>query len=625
MWKPSSNLKVACLVSLILCIPVSTLPQTGSSNEPVRYVGGVYVDLDRHDGRLRPAIGVENHQVMRANRTHPELGDGFGWTYNHASMLAYWNGRFYLEFLSNPVGEHRPPGHTVVVISTDGRNWGMPTVVFPPYVPPEGTVLPPQSLGYMMHQRMGFYVAPDGRLLVLGFYGHAPDPFNKGGIGRVVREVYKDGTYGPIYFIRYGSLTDWTESNTSYPWYTRSKDEGFVAACNALLANKLMISQWRDEDRGPEDFQPLKGPCSAVSFYHRKDGKAVGLCKEAYSVLSSDEGKTWTTPVISRTVITNNAKVWGQRTKDGRYALAYNPVHYGSHRWPLVIVTGEDGILFDDMLLVHGDVPPRRFIGNAKDFGPQYFRGIAEGNGSPPGNDMWLTYSVNKEDIWVGRIPVPVRYKVEGPVNDRFDNMQAGGKVLDWNIYNPKWASVGVVEFPSAANKSLELQDKDPYDYAKAVRVFAESQTVNLSCKVLAKQADTGRLEIEVVDRYGNRPVRLMFADDGQIKAMNGGSLVNLQAYKPNTWYKLDMTVKTQGGRGTYSVSVDGKRLLDSAEFAEAALTVERLSFRTGPLRTEPTRNTDRYDKRFPDFLPNSDDPVRLAVYNIDDVAAKPQ
>lgn len=51
-----------------------------------------------------------------------------------------------------------------------------------------------------------------------------------------------------------------------------------------------------------------------------------------------------------------------------------------------------------------------------------------------------------------------------------------------------------------------------------------------------------------MADRYGNSPVRLQFADDGRIKAMNGGSLVDLQPYKPNTWYKLDLTVRTQEG-----------------------------------------------------------------------------
>ena len=85
-------------------------------------MGGVSIDLNAPDGKLRPAVGVENRQVFRANRTHPELADGFGWTYNHAPMLAYWNGKFYLEYLSNPIGEHVPPGQTFVITSADGRD-----------------------------------------------------------------------------------------------------------------------------------------------------------------------------------------------------------------------------------------------------------------------------------------------------------------------------------------------------------------------------------------------------------------------------------------------------------------------------------------------------------------------
>ena len=399
MWRPLFFLKLTLLVCLVLHPYLSSFAQTGSANEPVRYMGGVTIDPTTHDGRLRPAIGVENRQVVRVNRTRPELADGFGWTYNHAPMLAYWNGKFYLEYLSNPVGEHIAPGQTLVTTSTDGRNWSLPTVVFPPYKPPEGTPMPDQYKGYMMHQRMGFYVAPNNRLLVLAFYGHAPNPFSKGGIGRVVREAYKDGSYGPIYFIRYSSHTDWTESNTSYPLYTRSEDQGFVDACTALLSDKLMTLQWWDEDRGLDGFYTVERSSSALSFYHRKDGMVVGLWKRSYAGLSPDEGKSWTTPIRVSTMIMNGAKVWGQRTKDNRYALVYNPVDQSTHRYPLAIVTGDDGILFDTLLLVHGEVPPRRFEGKYKDHGPQYVRGIAEGNGTPPGNDMWITYSGNKEDI----------------------------------------------------------------------------------------------------------------------------------------------------------------------------------------------------------------------------------
>src|SRR5581483_2877225 len=279
---------VAC--AALLAAMHSLCSQTGTGAEPVRYMGGVSIDLTTPEGRLRPAIGVESIQAFRANRSHPDLADGFGWTYNHAPMLAYWNGLFYLEYLSTPKGEHQPPGQTLVMTSADGRRWTKPTVVFPVYDVAEGKPA-------FMHQRMGFYVAPDGRLLVLAFYGRGPNPFNMYGIGRVVREAYRDGTYGPIYFIRYNRHAGWNESNTHLPFYKTSPDKGFVEACDTLLADKLMTLQWWQEDQSPDDFYAVKGDLQALSFFHRPDGAVVALWKHSLAALSTDEGKSWTKPV----------------------------------------------------------------------------------------------------------------------------------------------------------------------------------------------------------------------------------------------------------------------------------------------------------------------------------------
>ena len=214
MRQPPYFRNAVLVAGALLMSPAALVAQTGSIHEPVRYVGGPVVHQQSHDGQLRPAIGVESFQVMRANRTHPELADNFGWTYNHGPNIVYWNGRFYVEYLSNPVGEHIAPGQTLLCSSVDGRHWDAPQVVFPIYElgPPD-----PRGTTAMMHQRMGFFIAPDGRLLVMAFYGHAPNPFGKGGIGRVVREAYKDGTFGPIYFLRYNTPSGWGENNTSYP------------------------------------------------------------------------------------------------------------------------------------------------------------------------------------------------------------------------------------------------------------------------------------------------------------------------------------------------------------------------------------------------------------------------
>ena len=598
----------------------SASAQSGSAAEPLRYLGGVFVDNEVHDGRLRPAIGVASYQVMRANRSHPDMAGGFGWTYNHAPMLAWWNGKFYLEYLSNPIGEHEPPGQTLLVTSTDGRAWNKPRVVFPPYKAPAGidSLTPPKSTGYMMHQRMGFYVARDGRLLILAFYGHAPDPFGQGGIGRVVREIHRDGTMSPIYFLRYNTGTPWNESNTGYPLYTHSADAGFRAACEALLANKLITEQWRDEDPGAA---AIHGPCQALSFFHRPDGLVTGLCKSSFMSVTADEGRTWSDSVRSPSLITNNAKVWGQKTPDGRYAIVYNPVPFGSHRWPLAISVSRDGIVFDTLNLVNGEVPPRRFIGHAKDFGSQYVRGIVEGNGIPGDAALWVTYSSNKEDIWISRIPVPVRDRVEGPVRDTFDALQPGGVIPDWNIYSPKWAPVAVAEIPGGAGKALELRDKDPYDYARAIRVFPEMRAARVRCRVMPKAPGAGGLELEIGDRYGSRPVRVVFSADGWVRAANGSDSKQIRRFTPGKWVEVE--IEADAGTRRFNLAIDGSAALSDAPFAEAALTLERLSLRTGPYRNQPTRALDRYDPRLKD-LSGADNAVDEAIFYLDDVSVSP-
>jgi len=49
------------------------------------------------------------------------LAKGTGWTYNHAPMLAYWNGHFICEYLSTPMGEHSAPGVTLITKSKDDK------------------------------------------------------------------------------------------------------------------------------------------------------------------------------------------------------------------------------------------------------------------------------------------------------------------------------------------------------------------------------------------------------------------------------------------------------------------------------------------------------------------------
>ncbi|MBE0654380.1 MAG: six-hairpin glycosidase, partial [Bacteroidales bacterium] len=130
----------------LLIIVLLTSRMLLSAQEVLRYVGTQQSDINYADGQLRHAIGVHNIQVMRANRERPEFSDGHGWTYNHGPNLAYWNGKFYVHYLSTIHGEHVQPGQTLLVTSEDGRNWSFPLVIFPQYEIPSGTVK--QEKGY---------------------------------------------------------------------------------------------------------------------------------------------------------------------------------------------------------------------------------------------------------------------------------------------------------------------------------------------------------------------------------------------------------------------------------------------------------------------------------------------
>lgn len=587
---------------------------TAFSQETIRYSGTTLSNVDYHHGQLQPAQGVHNIQVMRANREHPELAPGTGgWTYNHAPMLAYWNNKFYLEYLSNPVGEHVPPGQTLLMTSTDGRHWSDPIVIFPPYKVPDGTTKREypgvaKDLYAVMHQRMGFYVSSKKRLLALAYYGIAldakDDPNDGNGIGRVVREVLADGTFGPIYFIRHNG--SWDGKKSDYPLYTQSKDKGFVAACQELLADPLMMQQWVEEADRNDPLIPLKKQFKAFSYYHLADGRVVGLWKHALTAISNDGGKTWPNPIRAPKFVNSNAKIWGQRTSNGHYATVYNPSEF---RWPLAISTSADGIDYTNLLLVHGEITPMRYGGNYKSYGPQYVRGIEEGNGTPPDGNLWVTYSVNKEDLWVSSIPVPVKAREDKAVNDAFTDLPDGAELKAWNVYSPLWAPVTIVKKDNG--KWLSLTDGDRYDYAKAERLVTPSKKMAAEFVVQAAQNDHGTLSIEFQDGRGQAALRLAFDSTGALTAKTGARWKNVSKYSAHETYTILIELNTD--QRSYTVTVNGKAAGTYLFFAPVA-QVERIVFRTGGPRFFPTPETpadQTYD------LSHSGDQVPAATYLI--------
>ena len=552
------------------------------------------VNQDYPHGGMPYVMGVHNIQTMRANRERPDLADGFGWTYNHAANLAYWNGTFYYHYLSDPHGEHIPSSQTLLQSSRDGYTWDRPAVVFPPYRIPngfskQGSDLVAQDVDAVMHQRMGFYVTKDGsKLLTLGYYGiclekKGDSPLDGNGIGRVVREIKADGSFGPIYFIRINH--EWNESTVKYPFYKRSPDKAFVAACDELLADPLMTQQWVEEADRDDPLITIKNPnLKGFNYTPLPDGRLMAVYKNGVYTLSSDNGRSWTPHERIQNIITGTAKCWVQRMSDGTYVLVYNPTYY---RYPMALASSKDGLNWDNLRVVHGEVTPMRYRGNEKSWGPQYLRGIMPGNGTPPDGHMWLAYSVNKEDMWAMRVTSPLLDRETNPVNEDLTKYMRLSELDRWNIYSPLWAPVAIQPVPIPGQPAtsrermnvLRLADWDPYDYAKAERFFPESEEVTIEFSVIPAQNNAGQLCVEVQNSANYAATRLSFDPDGHIRLKRNYKYADLGTYEPGRKYDIRLTVnaKTQ----QVSTSVNGSRPSNTTLYGQVD-NVSKVVFRTG-------------------------------------------
>ena len=576
------------------------------NTDAVHYTGKTIATPARHDGGLSPVVGVHSIQTMRGET---------GWLYNHQPMMAYWNGKFYMHYLTDPRSEHEPPGKTMMQTSVDGYTWTAPVELFPEYNVPDGMTKPAwpgvvsKDLKAIMHQRVGWYVSKQGKLIATGNYCYAvtakDDPNDGNGIGRVVREIKADGSFGPIYFIYYNH--GFNEKNTDFPYYKKAKDKAFVKACDEILANPMYRMQWAEEaDRGDE-LLPLKTPYKAFSGYTLPDGRKVGLWKHALTSMSYDGGNTWKEPVKrAHGFVNSNAKIWGQRLSDGTYATVYNPAEY---RWPLAISLSNDGLEYTTLNLVNGEVTPERHYGLYKSFGPQYTRGILEGNGTPPDNDLWVTYSNNKEDMWVSRIPVPVLTAATTHANTDFSQYQTLADMTDWNIYSPLWAPVAL------NGQWLTLSDKDPYDYAKVERVIPATKELKVAFDVKPMQNDHGQLNVEFLDDKGNMCARIVLDATANMKVKGGaryGGMV--KNYEPGKVYHVEAMLSVDGHTGTYFVN--GKKAA-SRMFDTPVEHITRIVFRTGDLFDYPNIETPADQT---EDMPRADEEDPMATFCIANV-----
>lgn len=556
-----------------------------------KYIGNVHPNCDYHHGQIYPARGVKCWQISRGNRDK-NMDDKTGYTYKHQPCITYFSDKFFVQYLTNPEDEHSGAGISILASSEDGKKWDDFQISFPKYKIPTCTIEDYKGNCHIfdgttyayMHQRMSFFKSKDNRMLVLGFYGWSPHPWmtnwDNYGIGRVVRELYKDGTLGNIYFIRPTWQGGWNEDLLNYPMYTKSGDVDFIKICDELLSNNLYVQQWAEENGDMDELIKIKHSnkekYEAFCWYHVNDKTIIGMWKHSLVARSDDNGKTWSEVTKVPSLVMSGQKVWAEKTSDNRYAMVYNPTLETQHRYPLCITTSDDGLNYDEMLLVHGQVPPMKYKGFWKDIGPQYVRGMIEAK-APDGN-LWVAYSVNKEDIWVAEIPVPIGTELESDISDEF-NMDYD-VVKKWNIYSPKWANVYEDE------TSLVLTDEDLYDYAYVERTFKAGISKEIKFTILPEKIGKDGLYIELANDRGITAIRLIIKDS----CVYSRTVTNIKVCNIEENEKLEITLNLSCLEYRYSLEINNKKYLDNKQnkkwlFMSAVNEVSRFILRTKPVR----------------------------------------
>ncbi|MCF8381335.1 MAG: hypothetical protein K9H49_17310 [Bacteroidales bacterium] len=594
--------------------------QPGSAEEPVVFTGDLDVNFQRPDGELDPLVGAQNYQVLRSVKNSNDLGDGLGFTFHHHPMLSYWQDQFYVLCNACPTHEERGLTEILLMKSQNGIEWSKPEIIFP-HVMYNGEPT-------FCNHRMGFYITPGGKLLAsTAYFPQSEMPPQSGSedtgkkyFGVVVREIKEDGSFGPIYFIAQNNSL-YKEEDFPFPYFTKSKDKAFIAGCEALRSDKLITLHWWEQIR-PEDFNYPPSLVSqinngnrkfakAISYFHRDDTTVVALWKSSKSAISYDNGNSWSKVTNLKTFSGGYAKVWGQRTEDGKFAASWRPLGEGSWgRYPMLWASSKDGIHFDNPAHLNGEVT-RRYDGGSKDIGPcNYQRGLYENGADIPGDDVWVVYSMSKEDIWISRIPVPLKASVDDFVNEDFNQMKLNGEVQGWNIYHPKWAPVGVSKFPSGNNKCLKFMDKDPFDYAKAFKIFKETDdSISISFKLMAMQNNFGRYEVEVGNTKDLDPVKIIFSPEGEILVSEWNGEKKIGKYDPETWNEIELDIDISSNR--FKVKCNGT-ISDQFVFnSRGTKWLNRITFRTGINRGISINPVN----------PEEDLPLeKSAVYYLDDV-----
>lgn len=295
-------------------------------------------------GEYPALIDYAHLPTLRGEHTVVTRGEA-PWLFRLHNYLTFFEGQYWCMWSHGPKIEDHPTQHLQYATSPDGLKWSAPKEIVGPSSQP----------GFRYISR-GFWVR-DGQLIALAGHDEAYD------------------AKGHVHF--FGQSLQLL----AFAWQPKAErweklGVVFDDAINNFPPQKLATGEWammrRDHDNNVSMLiggveSPLKWEAREVftksnpvdkfrpdepEWWLLPDGRSLGIIrdnggsKRLYRAVSSDNGRTWTTPELTN-FPDATSKFFGLRTSRGAYVLVSNADP--KQRNPLCLSTSDDGITFTRM------------------------------------------------------------------------------------------------------------------------------------------------------------------------------------------------------------------------------------------------------------------------------------
>ena len=348
--------------------------------------------------------GAETFTVFRA-----EEGTDL---YANGAVLTAFQGRFYCMWQASARDEDTPDTHLVYAVSDDAEHWSAPLDLAS-----ADTCHSERSEGISFTSG-GWWNAGDSLIAYVNVWPEGLEPRG----GEAWYRASADGAvWSPMRPVRMvdGSSLPGVLEQDPHIFGVRRGNRGAgrfgnrivgaahfqpgLQVCPIFTDSPDGVTDWR---KAAFEATPFKTQTRELepSVFQRKDGALVMVFRDQESsfkklaAVSIDKGETWS-KAVETAFPDSRSKQCAGNLPDGTPFLIGNPGP-GKDRSRLILAIASDGKTFDSAWTLRKDPPERRFDGKAKTLGFSYPKAFVDKV------FLYVSYSVNKEEIAVSRLPV---------------------------------------------------------------------------------------------------------------------------------------------------------------------------------------------------------------------------